>query len=122
MKLSKASPDSAEGTSGEKGLLKVGPRLQARRQAAIIYAELQAMRTLLQGYTVQDIQLPLLVVRVLSCSKVAVVESEREYKESESRILGCKRTREWQSRQRDCASEAVQALQTGSVRAAVVET
>src|SRR5260370_20008098 len=78
------------------------------------------MRTLLQGYTVQDIELPLLVVRICPCRE-ALVGCEREYRKKEMPILGCKRTRERQRRQRDRAPETVQASRTGSVRTAVVE-
>ena len=45
-------------------MLTVRGGITTRRQAAIIHTELQAMRTLLQGYTVKNVHLPLLVVPV----------------------------------------------------------
>src|SRR5258708_29562615 len=75
----------------EKVFLGVRGRVQARRQAAIIHPELQVVRTLLYGYAIQDIDLPLLVVRIRPCRQTTVIESKREYLKNEIPILGCKR-------------------------------
>ena len=80
------------------------------------------MRTRLLDYAVQDIELPLLVVRICSCQEATVIESEPEYLKNLIRIVDCKWTRKGQRLQRDCAPEIVQASRGGGVRTAVVET
>src|SRR5205085_2090391 len=103
----------------EVDLLIVGRRPIVGRQAAIVYAELQAVRALLKRYVIQNVELPLLVVRPCPGYQGG---AGRGYPKRELRIAGCKGTREWQSPQRNRSPEAVQARRKRSVRAAVVKT